>query len=181
MIRSLKNILGCRTECEITPRRRKGHARSWHVLVVVLVSLAARSAMAQQLTIAVTGPAQSFSLAADPTPSQIMTVFTSWDKIHGSPISLAMCAYMTAPLTGGPGNSDTIAANRVQVNGNTIVSTGGCGISNARQLSAWVSNGSPGNNRGDHTDNVNVRLSGVPATLAADTYRGTIYVIAIVY
>ena len=156
-------------------------AYGWCILLPLTVFVAARPASAQQLTIAATGPAQSFSLATDPTPSQIMTVFTSWDKIHGSPINLAMCAYMTAPLTGGLGNSDTIAADRVQVNGNTIVSTGGCGISNARQLSAWVSNGSPGNNRGDHTDNVNVRLSGVPATLAADTYRGTIYVIAIVY
>ena len=156
-------------------RRWNALAHAWCVAAgLTLLSLAARPAAAQTLTVTVTGPAQSYSLASNPTPTQPMTIVTRWSWLWQT---VHVCAYMMAPLGGSAGNPDTIPTNTVQVNGNPIAGPGGCGVGNARPISTWT-NGFLAGFGGTHTDATNVRLSGFSATLEADTYRGTIYVVA---
>lgn len=143
--------------------------------LAVLTFALAKPACAQSLTISANP--LTFMLNQDPTPSQTLTVTTTWQQASAN--QLRVCLYMTDPMVGTTGNTDTIAAASVQVNGTALGIGNGkpqCGIHGAQLISTTTING-----LGSRSDTPSVRLAGYPANLAVDTYTGAINLVATVY
>jgi hypothetical protein len=136
----------------------------------MLVMATPAYAQFQYLRISAT-PMARFSLNANPTAPQTLTVFSEWGWLSGDS-TVNVCVSMTAPLRGTGTNTDTIPQANVQVNNLSIVSgSTKCGIVNATQIgSGTMSTFLPGN----RTDTPSIRISGYSSTLAPDTYTGTI-------
>jgi hypothetical protein len=135
----------------------------------------------QSLTVSATNSLPQFQLIGDPTPSSPLTVRASWTGFYGffNQLTVSVCAFMSMPMSGTGSNTDSIPASAVQVNGVSIVSGGtNCGVPAALLLGSqahacfFTCGGSPD----DYT--VNVRLAGYSPALSADTYTGTINLIA---
>jgi len=147
-------------------------------LAAVLVC--AQSLKAQSLTVSVISPLPNLTVNGTSTNTGSMTIKTTWNT-GGHYLGLVeTCLYMTAPLTGTGGNPDSIAAAKVQItlpNGTTesIVGGGDCGVPTSTRI-AW--------NLGVLSGNVNAsvgfQVTGL-GNLAADTYSGTVNVVALMY
>jgi hypothetical protein len=114
-------------------------------------------------------------LTTNPTPSQVLNVRTSWTT--GFSVQLTVCVYMTAPLSGTPGNAVTIPASTVRVNGTSIV-TGNtnCGVPTATQIARqFFLFGSS-----SRTDALTIDMASYSAALPPDTYTGTINLVAVI-
>jgi hypothetical protein len=83
---------------------------------------------------------------------------------------------MTSPMTGSPGNGTSIPTSSVRVDGVSIVTAStNCGIPTATQIwSKFLVFGS-----GNHTEALTIDLNAYPANLEADTYNGTINLVAV--
>ena len=127
------------------------------------------------LTVTVTSPLPTLTAVGNSSDQQSMTVTVSWS--HGGrgwSGTLSTCVYMTAPLTGTNGNTDTIPPANIMVTSakgtSSIVSSGGCGVSTAlqvdsRSLSFFQAS----------SYTVPMQFQAVnTGNLAADTYTGTI-------
>lgn len=149
--------------------------------VGILVMMMGGTAHGQSLTVSATTSLPQFQLTADPTPASPLSVRASWSGFYGlfNQLTVSVCVYMSAPMSGTGVNTDTIPASAVQVNGSSIVTgTTNCGVPGAALVGSEAHNcfitcgGSPD----DY--NVNVRLAGYSPALSADTYTGTINLIA---
>jgi hypothetical protein len=143
---------------------------SWSLFAVLLC---ASSLPAQVLSIGTANPLNTFTLGPDPTDSQVLNVRTSWSaKIPGH---VSICIYMSGPLTGSPGNSATIAASSVRVNGSSIVTgNSNCGVPDAVQIARPVTSSGPGS----RTDQLTILLASYSAALPPDTYTGALNLVA---
>lgn len=139
--------------------------------MAVLVCVA--SVTAQTLSIGTTNTLSTIPLTTNPTPSQVLNVRTSWTT--GFSLSVTVCVYMSAPLSGTGTNAVTIPASTVRVNGTSIV-TGAtnCGVPTATQVARqFFLFGSS-----SRTDALTIDISGYSAALPPDTYTGTINLVA---
>jgi len=143
----------------------------------LFLTLAIVPAMGQTLSISA-NTLSTFSLTNDPTSTQTLTVTTTVGGFFLIIPQTTVCAYMTQPMTGSPSNSGTIANTSVQLNLTSIV-TGAtnCGVATAYQIanhnSAFCFCASK-----TYSDSATVRIAGFSTTLEADTYKGTITLIA---
>jgi hypothetical protein len=149
--------------------------------IAVAILVIATCGNAQTLSVSATTSLPQFQLTADPTPASPLTVRASWSGFYGlfNQLTVSVCVYMSAPMSGTGVNTDTIPASAVQVNGSSMVTgTTNCGVPGAALVGSEAHNcfitcgGSPD----DY--NVNVRLAGYSPALSADTYTGTINLIA---
>mgnify|MGYP005811335217 CR=1 FL=1 len=118
--------------------------------------------------------------------SQTLTISSNWN-LTPQRTSVSICAYMdpTNGIMKGTGtNTDTIDQNMVQTKvgagawGNIDAGTG-CAISGGATLVKSYTMGAQNTYKNvSNTDTVLVQLNGVPASLSADTYTGTITVMA---
>lgn len=151
-------------------------------VIVILVLMAASSLASAQATgsITATNTLSTFPLTSNPTPSQTLTIRTTWNITYNQ-VDINSCVYMNAPMTGTAPNTDQIAASSVRVNGASIVGTGtNCGIAGARlifQTRAKHPWDTP--NFADVT--LTIDILNYPANLAPDTYRGTINLTSIAF
>ena len=141
------------------------------LLITVLCAL---PAMGQTLTVAPTNTLSTFALTSNPTTAQTLNVRTAWSGALSW--GLQVCVYMSAPMSGSPGNGTTIPASSVRVDGVSIVTaTTNCGVPTATQIwSKFIVLGS-----GNHTEAITIDLNSYPANLEADTYNGTINLVAV--
>jgi hypothetical protein len=148
------------------------------VLVCALL-VVARPLRAQSLTVSVVSPLPGLTVDGTSSNSGSMTIRTSWNTRGRYYGLVATCLYMNAPLTGTGGNPDTIAAASVRItlpNGTTqsIVGSGDCGIPTSTRIT-WNSGRS-----GNANATVGFQVTNL-GNLGADTYSGTIYVVALMY
>jgi len=144
------------------------------VLLVVAVAL---PAMGQTLSLSASS-LSTFPLTSDPTTTQTLTVTTNVGGFFLVIPQTTVCAYMTANMAGKPGNTGSIPDTSVQMNSTSIVTgSTNCGVATAYQIAnhagAFCFCGTK-----TYTDSVTVRIAGYPTTLEADTYTGTITLIA---
>ena len=134
---------------------------------------------AQSLTVSVVSPLPNLTVNGTSTNTGSMTVRTSWNA-GGRYLGLvATCLYMNAPMSGTGGNPDTIAAANVQItlpNGTTesIVGGGDCGVPTSTRIT-WNLGQS-----GNANASVGFQVTGL-GNLGADTYSGTVNVVALMY
>ena len=141
------------------------------VNTVLLVCVASLSA--QTLSIGTTNTLSTIPLTTNPTPSQVLNVRTSWTT--GFSLSVTVCVYMSAPLSGTGTNVVTIPASTVRVNGTSIVTAAtNCGVPTSTQVARqFFLFGS-----GSRTDALTIDINGYSAALPPDTYTGTINLVA---
>jgi hypothetical protein len=170
-------------------------------LTFALVMVLGTSVMANAQSISATGTtpikatkAESISIsAAGLTPfdllnlsPQTLTIHSNWN-LTPQRASVSICTYMdpsTGVMKGTGTNTDQIDQAMVQ----TKVGAGawanidagtGCGVAGGATLVKTYNMGAQNTYKNvSNTDTVLLQLNGVPATLAADTYTGTITVVA---
>jgi len=158
------------------------HIDCWMVLVAFLFVTPLLHAQ-KNLTVTVTSSLGVLTAAGSSSNQQSMTVTVSWSATGPKNSGyVTTCVYMTAPLTGTGGNPDRIPAADIMVTSasgtSSIVSSGGCGVTTALQVdSTPVSNFHSGG-----TINISMQFQAMnTGALAADTYTGTINIIAAGY
>jgi len=134
---------------------------------------------AQSLTVSVISPLPNLIVNGTSTNSGSMTVRTAWNAAGRYLGWVETCLYMNAPLTGTGGNPDTIAAANVQITlpgGGTqsIVGGGDCGVATSTRIT-WNYGQS-----GNANATVGFQVTNL-GNLEADTYNGTVYVVALMY
>lgn len=134
---------------------------------------------AQSLTVSVVSPLPNLTVNGTSTNTGSMTVRTSWNAGGRYLGWVETCLYMNAPLTGTGGNPDTIAAANVQItlpSGTTqsIVGSGDCGVPTSTRIT-W-NHGQSGNANAS----VGFQVTSL-GNLGADTYSGTVNVVALMY
>ncbi len=166
-------------------------------LVVVLAAGVVSAQTATGTTTIKASKAESISVSAGSLSTfdllalapQTLSISSYWN-LTPARNSVTICAYMdpsTGTMKGTTGNTDVIDQTMVQTKvgagawGN-INSGTGCGIATGvtsvktytltNNTSRNVSSSSP------NSDNVDVQLNGVPSTYEADTYTGTLTVVA---
>jgi len=146
----------------------------WLMVMGLAVAFFGPSAKAQTLSIAATNTLTAFALNRDPTLSQTLNVRTSWNT--GFALSVQVCVYISAPLSGTGGNAVTIPASTVRVNGTSIVTgSTNCGVPTATQIARqYFLFGSS-----SRTDALTIDMSSYSASLPPDTYTGTINLVAV--
>lgn len=140
-----------------------------------------RAVKAESLTINASSLTQ-FDLAA--LAPQTLTVNTTWN-LQPQKASVAICTYMTVAgrmVGSDASNTDVIDETMVQTNVGgpwaTINSGTGCGTA-ATLVNTYALTDQASRKNASHSDDVQIQLAGVPATLQADTYTGTITVQAL--
>jgi hypothetical protein len=144
---------------------------------VLLILLATMPAWAQSLTISAS-MLSTFPLTSDPTSTQTLTVTTTVGGFLLVIPQTSVCAYMTQSMKGTGTNTTSIPDTSVQLNSTSIV-TGGtnCGVATAFQIASHASAFCFCASK-EYTDSATVRIAGYPTTLEADTYTGTITLVA---
>lgn len=172
----------------IVVNRNRIGSRQYGMVVALLILLAGVTAHAQDtLSIGVQSTLPAFQLVSNPntTATNNLVVLTIWNFPSMNSAHLSICLFMTAPMTGTGNNTDTIPASAVRVNGSSIV-TGGtsCGVAAAFPVVTgshiWINGGTLSTQiwNGHRQDTLGISISGYPANLEADTYTGTINLIA---
>jgi hypothetical protein len=143
------------------------------------LTFCAKPLRAQSISVSVVSPLPGLTLTGSSTNTGSMSVRTSWNT-GGRYFGLVeTCLYMNAPLTGNGGNPDTIPAGNVQItlpNGSTrsIVGSGDCGVPTSTRIT-WNIGRS-----GNANATVGFQVTNV-GNVGADTYNGTIYLVALMY
>lgn len=145
--------------------------------IALVVLLAALPAAAQSLTISA-NTLSNFALTSDPTSTQTLSVTSTVSGFLFIIPQVSVCAYMTQPMKGAASNPSSIADTSVQLNSTSIV-TGAtnCGVATAFPIASHASAFCFCATK-TYTDSATVRIASYPATLEADTYTGTINLIA---
>jgi hypothetical protein len=145
---------------------------------VMMVALAALPASAQTTLSLSASTLSTFSLTSDPTATQTLTVNTTVGGFVLFIPQTSLCAYMTQNMKGSTGNSTSIPYSSVQLNNTSIVTAStNCGVVNAYQIANHAAGFCLCTSK-TYTDSASVRIAGYPTTLEADTYTGTIVLIA---
>lgn len=172
------------------------------IFTILLVTLAVGAAMAQtsgtsttpivatkaeSLTITATAPLATYNLGA--LAAQTLNISSYWN-VNPARANVTVCVYMdatTGTMKGTGGNASVIDQTMVQ----TKVGAGawanidagtGCGVAggatlvNTYALSTTATRNVPSTS--PKADSVQVQLNGVPATYEADTYTGTLTLVA---
>lgn len=144
-------------------------------MVIVLASV---GAFGQTLTIS-SNTLTAFQLTTNPTSSQTLTVTTVVGGFFFAIPQTSVCAYMTQNMNGSAGNTTSIPDSSVQMN-NTSIMTGSsnCGVTNAYQIANHASAFCFCTSK-TYNDSATVRIASYPTTLEADTYTGTITLVAV--
>jgi hypothetical protein len=145
------------------------------LIIAVMWCMAAIPVAAQgSLSISTTNVLNAFALTTDPTPQQALNILTSWQSLTGPPVTASVCVYMSNPMAGSAGNSATISASSVRVNGVSIVTgTTNCGVPGVTLVWSGRAHGT-----NSQTNSISINIGSYPASLPADTYTGTINLVA---
>jgi hypothetical protein len=147
------------------------------ILAVLFVAVAVPATGQTTLTITA-NTLSAFSLTSDPTSSQTLNITTTVGGFFLFIPQVGVCAYMSQSMQGTGGNSGIIGNTSVQLN-NTSIVTGAtnCGVATAASVASHASGfcfcGSK-----TYNDTATVRIASYSATLPADTYTGTINLVA---
>ncbi len=143
----------------------------------------------ETLTINASGLATPFDISSGNSSSQNMTITTQWN-LKPSRASVGVCTYMdptTGVLQGTGNNTDTIGPAYVQAKPASAGSFAAINAAPACGVATGVTtvNSYTLQNHADRTgvtktDSVAIQLSSVPATIQADSYTGTLTVVAFV-
>lgn len=146
------------------------------------VTLAAVQAESISVTITTGGPVNFNPLTGTITSGSVTPAWTTnWD-LKPSRTQVQVCAFLSGSLTGTGGNTDTIPPANVKgqpgASGSFFALTGSaCGQSNALSISTTAINAANRKN-GSKSDSVAVEIDQTALTLSADTYSGTLNIIA---
>jgi hypothetical protein len=143
----------------------------------------------ETLTINAIGLATPFDISTGNSTSQNMTITTQWN-LKPSRASVGVCTYMdatTGALQGTGNNTDTIDPAYVQAKPASagsfaaINATPACGVATGvTTVNTYTLQNHADRTGVTKTDSVAIQLSSVPTTIQADTYTGTITVVAYV-
>lgn len=171
----------------------------WVVVVLTVITLISTAAMAASLsstpaTTTITATkAESISVAAGTLPgfnllSLAPQSFTITSNYNLTPQrnTVTICAYMdttTGIMKGTGTNTDTIPATNVQAkptSGSYAVINGaaGCGLTSVTTVNTYNLTNQASRKNVTNNDTLNIQLVGVDPALQADTYTGTITVVA---
>ena len=146
------------------------------------VALAASKPESLSVTITTPGPVNFSPLTGTTTAGSVIPAWTTNWFLVPQRNQVAVCVYLSGALSGTGGNTDTIPAANVQGQpggtGSFTALTGtACGQSNALSISTTAINNSNRTN-GSKNDSVALRINESGLSLSADTYSGTLNIIA---
>ncbi len=148
------------------------------------VALAAVKPESISVTITTPGPVNFNPLTGTTTAGSVTPAWTTNWNLKPSRTSVAVCVFLSGPLAGTGGNLDTIPAANVQgqpggVGPFAALTGSGCGQVNALTISTTVITGANRKN-GSKSDSVAAQINetGIVPALSADTYSGTLNIIA---
>ncbi len=143
----------------------------------------------ETLTVSASGLTTPFDVSSGNSSSQNMTITTQWN-LKPSRASVDLCTYMdptTGVLQGTGNNSDTIGPAYVQAKPTgagsfaAINATPGCGVATGvTAVNSYTLQNHNDRTGVTKTDSVAIQLSNVPSSIQADTYTGTLTVVAYV-
>jgi hypothetical protein len=148
----------------------------------VTVALSAQKAEAISVTLTTPGPV-NFALSGGITAGDVTPAWTTTWNLFPTSSPVTVCVYLTGALTGAiVGNTDTIPPANIlgQPDGTgpfTALTGTACGQSNALQINSIAVNGS--NKSDSANDSVGLEINEASLNLSADTYSGTLNIVAI--
>lgn len=137
----------------------------------------------ESISVVLTAPGPvHFALNGSVTTGSISPAWVSQWDLHPQRNQVQVCAYLSGALTGTGGNSDTIPPANVlgqpDGTGSFIAFTGtACGLSNAVSVSITPITNQNRHN-GSKNDSIVLEISETGLNLSADTYTGTLNIIA---
>jgi len=148
------------------------------VLIVVVILLGSLASFGQTLSLSAS-TLTTFQLTSDPTSAQTLSVTTVVGGFFFVIPQVNLCAYMTQNMNGAAGNTTSIPDSSVQLNNTSIVTgTSNCSVTNAYQIANHASALCFCTTK-TYNDSATVRIASYPANLEADTYTGTITLVAV--
>lgn len=148
-------------------------------------SVQIQATKAESLTVSAAGLTTPFDLAAP--AAQSITITSNWN-LNPTKNNVDICVYMNGSMTGSDAsNTDTIPASNIQANAgsgwNALNNVAGCSAPvNVTKVKNYpLTSHATRVLTAPNTDTVQINLAGVPSTIQADTYTGTITVAAYAY
>ena len=144
-------------------------------------ALAAVKAETISVTITLGGPVNFNPLTGTITTGSLTPAWTTTWVLKPTRTAVQVCAFLSGALTGTGGNIDTIPAANVKgqpggVGPFTALTGAACGQTNALSISTTTITGA--NKNSSKSDSVVLEVDETALTLSADTYSGTLNIIA---